>query len=169
MKNYYQILEVNENASPEVIEKAYKVLAKKYHPDTYPKDKIYWAENKFKEITEAYNVLSNSYSRFEYDAKMGFDNYSYKASNVNNQNAKSYQEQNNSDTKPEKETDKKFSLTSSLKQFVSSIATLIYNETKKPKEERSKDMIALVLTIIIVTIIVIVFWKVPFLKNIIFP
>ena len=33
MKNYYEILEVNENASKEVIDKAYKVLAKKYHPD----------------------------------------------------------------------------------------------------------------------------------------
>ena len=33
MKNYYKILEVSENASPEVIEKAYKVLVKKYHPD----------------------------------------------------------------------------------------------------------------------------------------
>ena len=37
MKNYYQILEVNENASYEVIEKAYKVLAKKYHPDILAK------------------------------------------------------------------------------------------------------------------------------------
>ena len=33
MKNYYEILQVNENASQEIIEKAYKVLAKKYHPD----------------------------------------------------------------------------------------------------------------------------------------
>ena len=33
MKNYYEILQVNENASIEIIEKAYKVLAKKYHPD----------------------------------------------------------------------------------------------------------------------------------------
>ena len=165
MKNYYQILEVNENASPEVIEKAYRVLAKKYHPDTYPKDKAYWAESKFKEITEAYNVLSNSYTRSEYDAKMGFNNYSYQNSNFNK---KTYQEQNNSNTKSEKESNKTTPI-SYVKKYISSFATLIYNETKKPKEERSKDMIALVLTIIIVTIIVIVFWKVPFLKNIIFP
>ena len=43
MKNYYEILEVSENASSEVIERAYKVLAKKYHPDTWPRDKLYFA------------------------------------------------------------------------------------------------------------------------------
>ena len=43
------------------------------------------------------------------------------------------------------------------------------NETKKSKEERSKDIFALVLTIIIVAIIVFVFWKVPVLKKFLFP
>ena len=39
MKNYYEILEVNQKASSEVIEKAYKVLVKKYHPDLYNGEK----------------------------------------------------------------------------------------------------------------------------------
>ena len=38
MKNYYEILEVSQNASPEVIEKAYKALVKKYHPDLQTKE-----------------------------------------------------------------------------------------------------------------------------------
>ena len=67
MKNYYEILEVSENASYEVIEKAYKVLAKKYHPDAWPNNQSYWAEDRFKEITEAYQTLSNDKLRKEYD------------------------------------------------------------------------------------------------------
>ena len=44
MKKYYEILEVNPKASIEIIEKAYKVLAKKYHPDLYEGDKKIYAE-----------------------------------------------------------------------------------------------------------------------------
>lgn len=70
MKNYYEILEVSKNASPEVIEKAYKALAKKYHPDVQTPDKIKWAEDKFKEIGEAYEILSNDEKRSSYDLKL---------------------------------------------------------------------------------------------------
>ena len=59
MKNYYDILEVARNASPEVIEKAYKALVKKYHPDLQPDEKKQMAENKIKLINEAYDVLSD--------------------------------------------------------------------------------------------------------------
>ncbi len=69
MKNYYEILEVNETASQEVIERVYKLLAKKYHPDMNP-DNPKEAEDKFKEISEAYEVLSNDFKRKEYDNKL---------------------------------------------------------------------------------------------------
>ena len=69
MKNFYEILEVNENASQEVIERIYKLLAKKYHPDLNP-DNPKEAEEKFKEISEAYETLSNSDKRKEYDDKL---------------------------------------------------------------------------------------------------
>ena len=52
MKNYYDILEVNQKASKEVIQKAYKVLVRKYHPDLYRQDQKKYAENKIKEITK---------------------------------------------------------------------------------------------------------------------
>lgn len=70
MKNYYEILEVDRNASQEVIEKAYKVLAKKYHPDLQQGvDKQQCAE-KMKMINDAYGVLSDILKREEYNQKL---------------------------------------------------------------------------------------------------
>ena len=66
-KNYYDILQVNKNASPEIIEKAYKILAKKYHPDLQPEDQKKQAEEILKEINEAYEVLSNPEKKKDYD------------------------------------------------------------------------------------------------------
>lgn len=66
MKDYYQILDVDRNASEEEIKKAYRKLALKYHPDRNPGDKT--AEEKFKEINEAYSCLSDSQKRANYDA-----------------------------------------------------------------------------------------------------
>lgn len=72
MKNYYEILEVNEKASQEVIDRVYKTLAKKYHPDVNP-DNPKAAEEKFKEISAAYEVLSNEVKRKDYDARLEVD------------------------------------------------------------------------------------------------
>lgn len=63
----YDILEVSEKASKEVIEKAYKVLAKKYHPDLQMPENKAIAEAKMKKINEAYDVLSDDVKRKEYD------------------------------------------------------------------------------------------------------
>ena len=66
-KNYYQILEVDVNASFEVIEKAYKTLVKKYHPDLQENSLKNDSEAKLKLINEAYEVLSNEEKRKNYD------------------------------------------------------------------------------------------------------
>ncbi len=70
MENYYEILEVSPNASKEIIDKAYRTLAKKYHPDANSIDKKQWAEEKFKKINEAYEVISNEEKREEYDRNL---------------------------------------------------------------------------------------------------
>jgi curved DNA-binding protein len=69
-KDYYKILGVERNASEEDIRKAYRKLAMKFHPDRNPNDKE--AEERFKEINEAYQVLSDSKKRAHYD-RLGSD------------------------------------------------------------------------------------------------
>ena len=95
MKNYYEILQVSHNASKEVIEKAYKVLAKKYHPDlqTSYTAKNY-AEQKMREINEAYDVLSDDFLREQYD----FEFRREKISNMNNNSSRVNTNMSNSDS-----------------------------------------------------------------------
>ena len=114
-RTLYEILEVSENASPEIIEKAYKTLAKKYHPDLQEEANKSKAEAMMKKINEAYDVLGNEEKRKTYNAELeakreqeeierqstqGFQGYNngnmqyqngnyanYSNNNVNNQNA----------------------------------------------------------------------------------
>ena len=69
--NYYEILEVSQNASKEVIKNAYRALIKKYHPDSYTGDKEY-AQEILKKINEAYEVLIDDNKRLLYDYDNGF-------------------------------------------------------------------------------------------------
>lgn len=64
-RDYYEVLGVSKDATEEDIKKAYRTLAKKYHPDLNPGDKQ--AEEKFKECNEAYEVLSDADKRSKYD------------------------------------------------------------------------------------------------------
>lgn len=70
MENLYELLEVSEKASQEIIEKAYKTLAKKWHPDLQGGSNKALAEEKMKKINNAYSILSDENKRKEYDAKL---------------------------------------------------------------------------------------------------
>lgn len=74
-RDYYEVLGVEKTASADEMKKAYRKLAKQYHPDLHPGDKE--AEEKFKELSEAYEVLSDpqkkaNYDQFGHDGPQGF-------------------------------------------------------------------------------------------------
>ena len=65
-RDYYEVLGVDKNATDDQLKKAYRKLAKKYHPDANPNNKEE-AEKKFKEVNEAYETLSDAQKRKMYD------------------------------------------------------------------------------------------------------
>lgn len=108
-QNYYEILEVDKNASPEIIKKAYTTLAKKYHPDLQNDDVKHLYEEKLKLINEAYETLSDEEKRKKYDLTI-VDNYAMLEENLSklskeneflrNQYENSFTEQKNSYNEP---------------------------------------------------------------------
>jgi len=156
-KNYYEILEISPNASPEIIEKAYKTLTRKYHPDVQTKENKKDAEDKFKEIVKAYETLSDP------DKKEEYDEYQKLKGQVES-------------TVPKEETSEKRYIEKRNKYTVSyfqtclkSIGTVIYNHSKKSKSERSKDIKALAISFGFMIVLILIIWKVPFVNNFFFP
>lgn len=87
-RDYYEVLGIGKQADEKEIKRAYRKLAKRYHPDTNPGDKE--AEQKFKEVTEAYNVLSDKEKKKLYD-QFGFAAFD-EASNARTDAGGGYQE-----------------------------------------------------------------------------
>ena len=79
-KDLYKILEIDKGVSDSEIKKAYRKLAKKYHPDKNPNN--IEAENKFKDISEAYEILGNKESRNRYDS-VGYEQYTSNPNDFN--------------------------------------------------------------------------------------
>ena len=153
MKNYYEELEVSKNASDEVINRAYKVLAKKYHPDTTTVDKQL-AEERFKKISEAYETLSNKQKREAYDKtltpdvdinkynKMLHSNYSNPYQNIN-------YTQKNYNTNPQYQKN----------------SYSFFDELKYKFNELFKKGISLLLTIGIIFITISILYLIPSTRN----
>lgn len=102
MKDYYQILGVNHNASLEEIKIAYRKLAMKFHPDKNNGDKYF--ENRFRDIYEAYEHLSNENLRKQFDDNLykfynrinEKDSHTTNRDYTNNSSKKTYSKQNES-------------------------------------------------------------------------
>ena len=184
MKNYYEVLEVNETASQEVIERVYKLLAKKYHPDMNldnPKE----AEEKFKEVTTAYETLSNPDKRKKYDDELAYERHqsetiSYASEENNYYNSSSSTATNNkSNTGTEKEMLK--ARKKQLEEALKKQARLEYEAEKayndayyKALEDMGytvvykktfKDYLRIFLTFLILAIIIYILWLIPPIRE----
>ena len=186
MKNYYELLEISENASQEVVEKVYKLFAKKYHPDMNP-DNAQEAEEKFKEITEAYEVLSDDFKRKEYDNKLKAERMikETKVSSVNNtykpqqdininkmtneeveQIKKQFEEMQNAEAERQR-LEKEYEIKKAYNDaYVAALERMgvkvIYKKTWKEKWAFIKT---LTITIVLFLLICFIIWKIPFTHD----
>ena len=182
MKNYYEILEVNKKASKEVIEKAYKVLVKKYHPDLYTGEKQKYAEKKIRDINEAYDVLSDEFLKRQYDVELErelekiyeqkykskenehqFNNYTNQTKSTSAKN-----ESNNSYTNQQKLSNQEYRRKMSSFSGVIELTKELYKDKPKRDELKKftlKDIIAIIITIIIILLIGMALWFIPFTNS----
>lgn len=193
MKNYYEILEVDVKASKEIIDKAFKILAKRYHPDTQPEDKKNWAEAKFKELNEAYEILSNEDARKNYDIELDYKEDSMLEALVNkNEELKTLVNELQTELEYEKQRNLHFSQNHSFNyNFVKetmnnkvNIGNITNNDNiahnnpytyyktnnnyihkKYNKDNLIKNFIAFVITIFCIIAIGFLLWKIPFTNK----
>ena len=177
-QNYYDILEVSKNASPEIIEKAYKTLVKKYHPDLQKDEDKNKYEEKIKKINEAYNILSDPEKRKKYD--LNLKNTEISINDYNSLYQENINLKNNLNILKEK--------LNSLNNFQNNYEknNLNYNNLENKKnnysenfntknnfklnklfnlKKRFKDLLALIITILIFIFIFFILWHIPFTKN----
>lgn len=189
-KNYYDILQVNKNASPEIIEKAYKVLAKKYHPDLQTEENKKQAEEILKEINEAYEILSDSEKKQNYDTsllKEENDNtattYSQEPRNYQHSSSESQQNQQNQAYQEQvsQEQERIYQEQLSLKQKLAYQKQLqqakqkayydayiqdLKNRGYKIRYKKSfKDYLRTFVAIILTVFVLFLIYQIPFVKN----
>ena len=171
MVNYYEILEVSQNASKEVIDRAYKVLAKKYHPDLQPENKRQFAEEKLKKINEAYDILSDEYKRKQYDDKL------LREIKIQNKSVLDETKEDYDKIYKERESLKKqLQYERQHKNIVNSsvsneeimrrvIDNLKYKQQIYATQNRARDYIAWILTFVIIILIGFLLWKIPYTHD----
>lgn len=193
-ENYYDILEVNRNASPEIIEKAYKTLVKKYHPDLQENNLKNDHEEKIKKINEAYEILSNPEKRKNYDLQLKNNEISeedynnlynenislkneinYLKNNINvnssyqNQNIKNNIQQNTNTSYEnninQEELNQKVNDAVNKAYYDAYVQDLKNRGYKIKYKKTSKDFLALILTVGVILIIGFVLWQIPFTRN----
>ena len=186
--NYYKVLEVDKNASPEVIEKAYKTLVKKYHPDLQESNLKAEYEEKIKIINEAYEVLSNPNLKAKYDEKLKQEEISEEdyqklsrenenlyneinslKNNINSDYAKTNitNKQNNLQQNYQNEIEYQNHINQAKQQayydaYIQDLKNRGYKiKYKKTPKDYLKNFIALIITVVILFIL----YQIPFVKN----
>lgn len=108
MKNHYQTLGVERTATVEEIKQAYRKLALKFHPDKNDGDKFF--EERFRQIQEAYEILTDPYEKGKYDSEFDrffFSKQTYQTYNHNNYQQHTYQQQKKEEPKVDPEVERR--------------------------------------------------------------
>lgn len=188
-KNYYQILQIDKEASQDIIEKAYKTLAKKYHPDLQAEENKKNAENILKKINEAYEVLSNPSKREAYNKTIEQstisqeqykeiihqneylknklkNNSSVQNSNLNNNlNFENYYNKKIQDLEYQ-ENLQKARQKAYYDAYIQDLKSRGYKiKYKKTLKEYLKNLISLIITIFIISISFFILWQIPIVKR----
>lgn len=175
METLYDRLEVSRKASPEIIDKAYKTLAKKYHPDLQTGENKAIAEEKMKKINEAYSVLSDAKKRKEYDEKIELEENA-KIETQSSQTKEVYNEESqgfgdwrdlyaNLTTKEQRKMKKKIEREANEEyrnRYEAYFRSLGY---KVKHKWTRKERITLIIAIITVILLFFIFWNIPKTHN----
>lgn len=192
-KNYYEILQVDKNASPEIIEKVYKTLAKQYHPDLQSEENKKNSEEILKKINEAYETLSDPSKKAIYDKnienqyitideynkiynqnillKKELDNVkNYYTAYLNNLQTNYNNYQNNLNYSYQSEPEPTYNKNNPSKRKISyrrSTENFDNSQTvnKFSFKNRIKNIFKNILSIILVFIILYLLLQIPFIKN----
>lgn len=183
-KNYYEMLEIDKHASEEIIKKAYNTLAKKYHPDLQSEDMKLICEEKFKLINEAYETLSVPEKRKKYDnylnetiiSKEAFDAIyleNQKLKDIINKLEKEYRyNKNQLNHVLQQRQENAINQYETCNNYINNIEQTrkqahdkfydSYNEKySKTTRDKFTNLIAIILTIIILLLL----WNIPFVKK----
>lgn len=186
-KNYYEILEVDRNASPEIIEKAYKTLAKKYHPDLQEDNFKKDSEIKMQLINEAYETLSNPEKKKNYDISLSettiseddissileenkelhrkINNIQNEQKNINNSDNDEILYYNNNENINSIDYEQELQRAREKAYhdaYIQDLKNRGYRiKYKKTPKEYFKNFLALLITILILFLL----WQIPFIQN----
>lgn len=169
-KTYYDWLEVSPKASPEVIEKAYKALVLKYHPDLQQSNSKN-SEEILQKINEAYSILSDKTKRQEYDsmlfAKRQQIRKQYEPSQNKKQQEKTHQYNDDEIQQEKLEAEYMRQVESARRQaYRDAYIQDMKNRGYKIRYKKSlKDYIRIIVTILVIFIVIWIFWHIPFIHN----
>lgn len=170
MKDYYEILEVNEKASREVINKAYKVLVQKYHPDKYQGDARKIVEDRLRDVNEAYQIISDDFLREQYDKERAKDKNDIKIKTIydnkeENKIDNNYQEEKIDTQKKKKKVKSKIGTMAGLADVTKQV---FENLPKIPKEKpkfTKKGVLSFIVAVAIVLLFGAILWFIPFTNE----